>query len=1221
MQDGGGLYIWGGDVLLKNATLLRDNSAPGGRGSNYHFTRGVLIYQLPAPPGHWIAGVECIIFREPCPQSSASSCADLSQVCGRQPNASGCPAIRHVLQPCDWDQRPELLGQTVQVLGFGNGEETYPFVCAAGLHGGTSPGEQAGPQCAGRCEAGTYRENLTQIECGVCERGAYCPEGSATPILCPGGTYGNSTGLMGEAECNSTQPGFFASRGSVEPTPCTAGTVAPHARLERCERCAAGKFQETTGKSECKPCSQGAYCHEGAAAPTPCPNGMYGHRSGLRTQEDCADCPLGSWCSSGQAFPCGIGLVTIEEATKRTSLNACRRCPQDATTRGEGTASMDECVCRDGFLTDPLADELRCVACPPNLNCPEPNTTLADLVVDAEHWRPGFRTGLSRRCPHPAVCGGGKTAAAIYDRWSDATCAPGRGVAGAYCLLCMEPDTHYFDAQATPQRCEPCEGAIGGGVALLVGLALALVLAVLGYRWLATRFESAWRWWRALATRFSFRAKLRVVISFVQIVTQLEPVYVVQYPPAYRTFVGGLGLVNVDPRGWLPSLRLSCLFGLRKLSSHLLVATFIPFGIALAAPIVAVFRGRPVISSLPFVLGWTYLLLPSITSFGFRALAPCDCFELVGGGEQCFLREDYEEQCTGTFLGRAAPASDVLAASSVAIAVWAVGVPLLYATLLHAWSRRGDAELTLALGMLLGDYRPETSAWELVVVAEKLVLTGFLAVFKPGSWMQLFLGTVGALFGFVLQSRVQPYRTLADNFVAYLASLALVPIFLGSLGLQTATLGLSIDSVVLVTILFMFTLLVLVAALLFFLAELRSAREILLVRATRQPPVLTLVEGKRWHLFLSHNWANQDAVATIKRQLQLLLPGVRVFLDVDDLDSIDALEDHVRSSHAVLVLLGSALYFESHNCLRELAATQAQHETLHPICVHEADASKHGSPLAVLRAACPEEHRSFVFGGGPPIVWHRVRDFQLVALAQIAERLVLATLTQVGVAQVDRLPLCISGELAWAQLRFTRPVALYESPLNPSVAVATNELRERFGSGLESAGSLGKGVAWLLMLSVDAFEGDEGKRLAAEVEGALNAGVHPTMLYNPERDAFGAIIKATPTQLKELGLYNPLTYEWRGGAHRGVSVALVARALGARVGVDCGEWVRERAAAGARAIARLCGGGERMRLREFTEQGLIGGGHPSVRAIELHAAAPRASLPQPVSGGPHSGAV
>ena len=128
------------------------------------------------------------------------------------------------------------------------------------------------------------------------------------------------------------------------------------------------------------------------------------------------------------------------------------------------------------------------------------------------------------------------------------------------------------------------------------------------------------------------------------------------------------------------------------------------------------------------------------------------------------------------------------------------------------------------------------------------------------------------------------------------------------------------------------------------------------------------------------------------------------------------------------------------------------------------------------------------------------------------------------------------------------------------------------------------------------------------------------MLYDPECDTFGAIINATPPRLKELGLYGPLAFEWRGGALRAVSMALVARALGARVGPDWGEWTRERVVASARAVARACGGGRGMRLREFMEQGLIGGdvdGHANVRDVELQAV-PGAAVTQPVSDGPPS---
>ena len=66
---------------------------------------------------------------------------------------------------------------------------------------------------------------------------------------------------------------------------------------------------------------------------------------------------------------------------------------------------------------------------------------------------------------------------------------------------------------------------------------------------------------------------------------------------------------------------------------------------------------------------------------------------------------------------------------------------------------------------------------------------------------------------------------------------------------------------------------------------------LLYVRGNGQLPELPLAAGRKFHLFLSHVWGSgQDQAAVIKRQLQLCLPGVSVFLDVDDLNDISALE-------------------------------------------------------------------------------------------------------------------------------------------------------------------------------------------------------------------------------------------------------------------------------------------------------------------------------------------
>jgi hypothetical protein len=51
-------------------------------------------------------------------------------------------------------------------------------------------------------------------------------------------------------------------------------------------------------------------------------------------------------------------------------------------------------------------------------------------------------------------------------------------------------------------------------------------------------------------------------------------------------------------------------------------------------------------------------------------------------------------------------------------------------------------------------------------------------------------------------------------------------------------------------------------------------------------------------------------VAVIKRSLASLLPGVKIFLDVDDLKDIEQLEKHIEASAVILVFL-SAGYFKS----------------------------------------------------------------------------------------------------------------------------------------------------------------------------------------------------------------------------------------------------------------------------------------------------------------------
>ena len=85
--------------------------------------------------------------------------------------------------------------------------------------------------------------------------------------------------------------------------------------------------------------------------------------------------------------------------------------------------------------------------------------------------------------------------------------------------------------------------------------------------------------------------------------------------------------------------------------------------------------------------------------------------------------------------------------------------------------------------------------------------------------------------------------------------------------------------------------------------------------------------------------------------MKLLMPAIRIWLDVDELDDVGKLEESVKSSATFIVFLSKG-YFKSKNCRQELYA--ALDETpagqLKPIIsVWEADENKGGAPLKHLR--------------------------------------------------------------------------------------------------------------------------------------------------------------------------------------------------------------------------------------------------------------------------------
>lgn len=158
----------------------------------------------------------------------------------------------------------------------------------------------------------------------------------------------------------------------------------------------------------------------------------------------------------------------------------------------------------------------------------------------------------------------------------------------------------------------------------------------------------------------------------------------------------------------------------------------------------------------------------------------------------------------------------------------------------------------------------------------------------------------------------------------------------------------------------------------------------------------------------------QDTNATIKRQLQRLVPLISVFLDVDDLEDIGALETYIDQSAVINIFLSHGCGrlrfdsahapsdlrrdascacecltltlprllatlpmrvrptrqrrsfladFKSTNCLREVRSTIDKKKPL--MLTHEPDAAKGGGPLDIIATELDEEAlRTAVFSEG-----------------------------------------------------------------------------------------------------------------------------------------------------------------------------------------------------------------------------------------------------------------
>ncbi|KAF3847745.1 hypothetical protein F7725_020773 [Dissostichus mawsoni] len=246
-------------------------------------------------------------------------------------------------------QHPCPAGTWSSTVGAQNMSSCWP--CPSGLYcnnTGLSKPSGLWYYCSGGAVSSMPSESLTG---DICPIGHYCPMGSTSPLLCPDGTFFNSTGAEECDDCLSgtyclsgegvqhCPAGHYCFDGSVEGIlPCPPGTYSPQfglSQVEQCLICPAGFYCEDWGLFEpTGPCQAGYYCIAGVNFQNP--DGNFSTGVG-------GTCPKGKYCPEGTSLPCpahqtSLAVIHVQRVFSvalQVSLVHLDCVRQDFTVQGE----------------------------------------------------------------------------------------------------------------------------------------------------------------------------------------------------------------------------------------------------------------------------------------------------------------------------------------------------------------------------------------------------------------------------------------------------------------------------------------------------------------------------------------------------------------------------------------------------------------------------------------------------------------------------------------------------------------------------------------------------------------------------------------------------------------------------------------------------------------------------------------------------------------------
>lgn len=282
-------------------------------------------------------------------------------------------------------------------------------------------------------EADAHKPDITD-KAYACPLGFWCGEGTQSPVLCPIGTFTNTTAAKQVSECTVCQPGKFCNYDSRIPQGCPTGSYCPMASQSPTS-CPKGTFQPNanmSGIDDCRPCLGGYFCNI---------TGL----GNLFNYGEQYKCPFGNYCPQGTStkpIACLAGTFIDEGAVDASvsasefsadTINDCNYCPEHYYCE-RGTSYRFQFPCKEGFLCPQGSGDM--IPCTAGYYCQRiDNKMVQTICPEGSFCLMG--SAVPSKCEPNQVCPEGSSWHSSGGKTRE-DCLPGEYLAISDCKPCIE---------------------------------------------------------------------------------------------------------------------------------------------------------------------------------------------------------------------------------------------------------------------------------------------------------------------------------------------------------------------------------------------------------------------------------------------------------------------------------------------------------------------------------------------------------------------------------------------------------------------------------------------------------------------------------------------------------------------------------------------------------------------------------------------------------------